>query len=86
MSVVVDAVARGNKIECDEFLPFHQGERVRVSIESIDSAEPRRGSAAAILDALQNAPKVSYEDVEELQRLMAESKLPPSRAMFEDGT
>jgi hypothetical protein len=84
MSVVVDAIASGNKIECDEVLPFREGERVRVSIERIDHSEPKRGSAEAIFRALRTVPPLTVEDVEVLKRSIAESKLQPSPPLFED--
>jgi hypothetical protein len=83
MTVVMDAVARGNRIDCDEALPFGEGERVRVSVEGIGSALPKRGSAAAVLQAMRQPPHLSSEEVDELERMIIEGKRTSSRGIFD---
>jgi hypothetical protein len=67
--LVTTATAHGNRIEFEEALPYADGQRVRVSVEPL-SAEPRKGSAVAILNALRSAPQINSADVDELERLI----------------
>jgi hypothetical protein len=80
--LVTTATAHGNRIEFEEALPFADGQRVRVSVEPL-SAAPRKGSPAAILEALRKPPHLAWEDVDELERLIEESKLPLSKGEFD---
>jgi hypothetical protein len=80
--LVTTAVARGNRIEFDEPLPFADGQKVRVSVEPL-SAHLRRGSAAAILRAVHSAPHLDSADVDELERLIEEGKLSLATVAFD---
>jgi hypothetical protein len=67
-------VARGKTIELEERLPFAEGEIVSVSVEP---ASPKReGNAEAIRKAMRELPHVDPTAVDELERAIAEGKLP----------
>jgi hypothetical protein len=66
-------VVRGGVVLLDPGTPLTEGTEVLVTPVSA-----RRGSAAAILSALERAPKVPREWVDELEQLIAEGRRPPS--------
>ncbi len=68
-------VVRGKVIELESALPFLDGQTVSVSVEPLPEAEPL-GSPARILRALREAPRVTQEDVDELERSMRAGKIP----------
>lgn len=68
-------VAKGKTIELEEPLPYPEGQPVRVSVEPM-TAPLRPGSPEAILRAMHEAPHVREEDVDELERVIAEGQLP----------
>ena len=72
-------IARGNVIELDEPLPYPDGQTLVVEVEPGDKSE-EAGSVAAILRAVNSPPFVSSEDVDELERVINETKLPPGKA------
>jgi len=76
-------IIRGTTIELDEPLPFAEGQAVQVQVEPAVSS--RRGSPAAILEVMRNSPRVPREDVDELNRLIEEGKLPVSEGGIFDG-
>ncbi len=84
MTVVIDAVARGNRIDLDEKPPFREGERVRVSVESLTPDLPLRGSGAAVLRAMRQPPHLTFAEVDELERLINEGKGTSSRGLFDN--
>jgi hypothetical protein len=80
-----EGVAKGKVIELDEPLPYPEGQPVRVAVEPL-IAQPHPGSAAAILQAMHEAPHLTEEDVAELERAIDEGKLPVSQGGVFDGT
>jgi hypothetical protein len=75
---------RGRTIELGMALPFRDGQLVDLSIEPVES-DPPRGSPAAILQAMREPPHLSREDVDELRRVIKESRLPSNpRGVFDD--
>jgi hypothetical protein len=68
-------VVKGKTIELEEPLPYPEGQPVRVSVEPM-TAPLRPGSPEAILRVMREAPHVSEEDVDELERAIAEGQLP----------
>ncbi|MBI4026187.1 MAG: hypothetical protein HY360_14465 [Verrucomicrobia bacterium] len=76
-------VAKGKMIELEEDLPFQNGERVSVFVESLRN-EPRRGSSSAVLRAMAAPPHLQSESVDELLRAINAGKLPvQSTGVFE---
>lgn len=77
-------ISKGKTIELDESLPFADGQAVRVSVEPVAEAPPL-GSGPRILEAMRNAPHVSAEDVDELERLIKEGQMPIRyKGIFDD--
>lgn len=66
-------VARGNTIELEQPLPFRDGESVEVSVEP---GRARAGTIEAILRAMSEPPHLTDEEVDELERSIAEGLLP----------
>jgi hypothetical protein len=59
------------------------GQEVELQVAPSSSHPP--GSPAAVLEALRSLPPVPREDVEELERLIEESKLPVNdRGIFDE--
>jgi hypothetical protein len=61
-----EGIARGKFIEFSESLPYH-GQAVRVSIELMPE-QTASGSAATILQAVQQPPHLVAGDVDDLER------------------
>jgi predicted transcriptional regulator len=56
----------------------------QVAVEQLHTLVGRRGSPKEVLAGMRAAPKVSREDVQELQRLIREAKTPaPERGIFD---
>ena len=68
-------VAKGKIIELEEPLPYSEGQPVSVSIEPL-RLEFQAGSPVAILKAMRDLPRLSPEDVDELERVIEQGKLP----------
>ena len=68
-------VAKGKIIELEEALPYSEGQAVSVSVEAL-RPEVSPGSAAAILKAMRNLPDINPDDVDELEQLIRQGKLP----------
>ncbi len=66
-------VVRGGMVLLDKETPLTEGTEVLVT-----PLAGERGSSAAILAAMDNSPKVPAEWVDELERLIAEGRRPPS--------
>jgi hypothetical protein len=73
-------VVRGRTVLLDDAAPLVDGTEVFVT-----PVEARRGSAAALLAAINAEPHVSSEDVDEFERAIAQGRRPLSRiAPFTD--
>lgn len=68
-------VAKGKIIELEEALPYSDGQAVSVSVEALNP-ELQPGSAAAILKVMRSLPDLNPDDVEELERLIRQGRLP----------
>jgi hypothetical protein len=68
-------VAKGKIIELEEALPYSHGQAVSVSVESLHpDLEP--GPPAAILKVMGSLPDLNPNDVDELERLIRQGRLP----------
>jgi hypothetical protein len=68
-------VAKGKFIELEEPLPYAEGQPVSVSIEPL-RREFQPGSPAAILKAMRDLPRLNPKDVDELERVIEQGRLP----------
>ncbi len=77
-------IARGRIIELEEPLPYADGQAVDVSVNASTDLPPI-GSGARILHTLRTAPAVDPAAVDELERIIRESKRPaPPGGAFDD--
>jgi hypothetical protein len=68
-------VAKGKIIELEEPLPYAEGQPVDVSIEPL-RRELDPGSPAVILKVMRNLPRIDPKDVDELERVIEQGRLP----------
>ncbi len=68
-------IVKGKTIELEETLPYEEGQAVSVSVEPLNNGA-ELGSPNAIMNAMRQPPHLSPEDVDELERVIEESKLP----------
>ena len=68
-------VAKGRIIELEEALPYSDGQAVSVSVEALHP-DLQPGSAAAILKVMRGLPDLNPDDVDELERLIRQGRLP----------
>ena len=68
-------VAKGKIIELEEALPYSDGQAVSVSVEALHP-DLQPGSAAAILKVMHSLPNLNPDDVDELERLIRQGRLP----------
>jgi hypothetical protein len=68
-------VAKGKIIELDQPLPYSEGQAVSVSVEAL-RPELQPGSAAAILKTMRSLPDLNPDDVDELEELIRQGRLP----------
>ena len=68
-------VAKGKIIELEEALPYSDGQPVSVSVEALHP-DLQPGSAAAILKVMRSLPDVNSRDVDEMEELIRQGKLP----------
>ncbi len=72
-------VAKGKIIELEEPLPYPEGQPLSVSIEPW-AGQPYRGSPAAVRQVMHEPPHLKWEEVDALERAIAEGKLPVHQA------
>ena len=83
MTTTLRARFDGKVLVPQEPVDLEPGQIVQLQVTPV--TEPPIGSGAAILRALDALPKVPREDVEELERLIEEGKLPVNeRGIFDD--
>ncbi len=76
-------IAKGNIVELERPLPYPNGQALSVSIEVLDT-ELQAGSALAVREAMHEAPHLRSSDVDELERVIEDARLPvSSRSVFE---
>jgi hypothetical protein len=68
-------IAKGKFIELEETLPYSEGQPVNVSIEPFDR-EFQPGSPVAILKTMRNLPRINPKDVDELEHVIEQGRLP----------
>jgi hypothetical protein len=68
-------VAKGKIIEFEEALPYSDGQAVSVSVEALHP-DLQPGSAAAILKVMRSLPDLNPDDIDELERLIRQGRLP----------
>jgi hypothetical protein len=68
-------VAKGRIIELEEALPYSDGQAVSVSVEALHP-DLQPGSAAAILKVIRSLPDLDPRDVDELEQLIRQGRLP----------
>jgi hypothetical protein len=68
-------VAKGKIIELEEALPYSDGQAVSVSVEALHP-ELQPGSGAAILKVMRSLPDLNPDDVDELEQLIRQGRLP----------
>ena len=67
--------AKGKIIELEEPLPYCEGQPITISIEPIHP-EQQPGSPLAILNVLRDLPDMQTGDVDELEHLIKQARLP----------
>ena len=72
-------IAKGKIIELEEPLPYPEGQPLSVSIEPW-ADQPYPGSPAAIRQVMHEPPHLKWEEVDALERTIAEGKLPVHQA------
>ena len=68
-------VAKGKIIELEESLPYSDGQAVSVSVEALHP-DLQPGSAPAILKVMRSLPDLNPDDVDELEQLIRQGRLP----------
>ena len=68
-------VAKGKIIELEEALPYSDGQAVSVSVEAL-RPDLQPGSAPAILKVMRSLPDLNPDDVDELEQLIRQGRLP----------
>lgn len=82
--MTVRGVKKGRTIELLEDIPIEDGSTVDVSI-GVSDGRPPKGSPARIMNTLKSAAPVDREIVDELERIILESKRPvPHRGVFDE--
>ena len=67
-------IAKGRTIELEDDLPYPQGQPVNVSVEPL-TEQFQPGAPTAIRQAMHELPRLRWEDVDELERAIADAKL-----------
>ena len=84
--MIYRGIAKGNVIELEESLPYPEGQPLNISVE-ISAVYLKAGSPVAIRQAMAEPPHLNGEDVDELERAIAEGKLPVQpEGIFDTGT
>ena len=68
-------VAKGKIIELEQALPYSDGQAVRVSVEALHP-DLQPGSVPAILKVMRSLPDFNPDDVDELEQLIRQGRLP----------
>lgn len=68
-------VAKSQIIELEEALPYFDGQAVSVSVEAVHP-DLQPGSAAAILKVMRGLPDFNPDDIDDLERLIRQGRLP----------
>ena len=68
-------VAKGKIIELEVALPYSDGQAISVSVEALHP-DLQPGAAAAILKVMRSLPDLNPDDIDELERLIRQGRLP----------
>jgi hypothetical protein len=68
-------IAKGRIIELEEVLPYSDGQAISVSIAPLD-LQSQTSTAAAIRKAMHEPPHLKWIDVDQLEEVIAQGKLP----------
>ena len=68
-------VAKGKIIELEQALPYSDGQAVSVSVEALHP-DFQPGSVPAILKVMRSLPDLNPDDVDELEQLIRQGRLP----------
>lgn len=68
-------IAKGKTIELKEWLPYSEGQLLSISVESFGE-KIHSGNPTAIRQVMNKLPHLMREDVDELERVIEEGKLP----------
>ena len=76
-------IAKGNIVELERPLPYPNGQALSVSVQALSEGNQPR-SALAVREAMHEAPHLSSSDVDELERVIEQGRLPlHSGSVFE---
>jgi hypothetical protein len=74
-TMIYKGIVNGKTIKLDEPLPYPKGQPVKISVEPLgDTLHP--GSAMTIKQAMHEEPHLHWDDVDELEHLIEEGRLP----------
>jgi len=74
-AMIYRGVVKGKVIELEEPLPYPEGQSVSIWVE-ISNGEIHSGSPSALRRVMHEPPHLRCEDVDELERLIEEGKIP----------
>ncbi len=78
-------VVRGKTIELEEPLPYPEGQLVSILVKPLEG-ESQAGFPMAIRRVMHEPPHLRWEDVDELERVIQEGRLPVSHGgVFDQG-
>lgn len=78
-------VVRGKTIELEEQLPYPEGQLVSILVKPLEG-ESQAGFPMAIRQVMHEPPHLRWEDVDELERVIQECRLPVSHGgVFDQG-
>jgi hypothetical protein len=78
-------VVRGKTIELEEPLPYPEGQLVSILVKPLEG-ESQAGFPMAIRQVMHEPPHLRWEDVDELERVIQEGRLPVSHGgVFDQG-
>ena len=75
--MVYKGIIRGKVIELEAPLPYQDGQPVNVSVQPLEG-ESLPGTPGAIRRVMHESPHLRGEDVDELERIIGEGRLPVS--------
>lgn len=73
--MIYRGIAKGKRIELEEPLPYPKGQPVQVSVAPL-MEQPYGSCSAVIRRAIHEEPHLEWEDVDELERVIREGRLP----------
>jgi hypothetical protein len=74
-TVIYKGIVNGKTIRLDKRLPFPEGQPVKVSVEPLEETL-HPGYAMTIKQVMHEEPHLHWDDVDELEHLIGEGRLP----------